>query len=247
MLQEERQNLILQQISVHHKVHNNDLCKLLNVSLDTVRRDLTELEKSGKLVKVHGGALSNTFHHPFQQPDVYAREKKQEIARKALSLVQDGMMILTGGGTVMLEFARMIPENLKGILFTVSPLVALEVTQRSTVEVILLSGKLARNSYICTGAAVISQISEITPDLCFLGTNGISLDDGITDSDWDVVQVKKEMVKASKKTAVLSIAEKLDTVQKLQVCKLNAIDYLATELNAADDRLHRYATTVKII
>ena len=247
MLQEERQNLILHQINVHHKVLNNDLCKLLSVSLDTVRRDLTELEKGGKLVKVHGGALSNTFHQPFQQPDVYAKEKKIEIARKALSLLQDGMMILTGGGTIMLELARMIPENFKGTLFTVSPLVALEVAQRSTAEVILLAGKLSRNSYICTGATVISQIAEIKVDLCFIGTNGLSLNDGITDYDWEVVQVKKEMIKSARKTALLCISEKLDTVQNLQVSKLHTIDYLITELQPTDQKLRKYAALVKTI
>jgi len=228
-------------------VLNNDLCKLLSVSLDTVRRDLTELEKGGKLVKVHGGALSNTFHQPFQQPDVYAKEKKIEIARKALSLLQDGMMILTGGGTIMLELARMIPENFKGTLFTVSPLVALEVAQRSTAEVILLAGKLSRNSYICTGATVISQIAEIKVDLCFIGTNGLSLSDGITDYDWEVVQVKKEMIKSARKTALLCISEKLDTVQNLQVSKLHTIDYLITELQPTDQKLRKYAALVKTI
>ena len=245
MLQEERQNLILNQISVHHKVLNTDLCKLLSVSLDTVRRDLTELEKSGKLVKVHGGALSNTFQQPFQQPDVYAKEKKIEIARKALSLLHDGMMILMGGGTIMLELARIIPENFKGTLLTVSPLVALEVAQRSTAEVILLAGKLSRNSYICTGATVISQIAAIKVDLCLIGTNGLSLNEGVTDSDWEVVQVKKEMIKSARKTAVLSISEKLDTVQNLQVSKLHAIDYLITELEPEDQKLQQYEGLLK--
>ncbi|HUH33828.1 MAG TPA: DeoR/GlpR family DNA-binding transcription regulator [Daejeonella sp.] len=247
MLQEERQNLILNQISVHHKVLNTDLCKLLSVSLDTVRRDLTELEKSGKLVKVHGGALSNTFQQPFQQPDVYAKEKKKEIARKALSLLHDGMMILTAGGTIMLELARIIPENFKGTLFTVSPLVALEVAQRSTAEVILLAGKLSRNSYICTGATVISQIAEIKVDLCLIGTNGISLNEGVTDYDWEVVQVKKEMIKSARKTAVLSISEKLDTAQNLQVSKLHAIDYLISELEPTDQKIKKYAELIKTI
>jgi DeoR/GlpR family transcriptional regulator of sugar metabolism len=247
MLQEERQNLILNQVSLHHKVLNSDLCKLLSVSLDTVRRDLTELEKNGKLVKVHGGALSNTFQHPFQQPEVYAQEKKREIARKALGLLQNGMMILTGGGTIMLELARIIPENFKGTIFTVSPLVALEIAQRSAAEVILLSGKLARNSYVCTGATVISLIAEIKADLCIIGTNGLSITGGVTDFDWEVVQVKKEMIKSARKTAVLSISEKLNTVQNLQVSKLQTIDYLITELKPGDPKLQPYAGSIKIL
>lgn len=247
MLPEERQSFIMQQINKHNKVLTAELCSQLNVSLDTVRRDLAELEKSGKILKVHGGALAKTFHQPFQQAEVYAQEKKQEIAKKALRLIQDGMTFLAGGGTVMLEAARMIPENLKGTFFTVSPLVALEVAQRSSVEVILLAGKLSRNTYICTGASVVSQLAGIKVDLCLLGTNGISLKEGITDYDWEVVQVKKAMIKAARKTAVLCIAEKMNTVQDLQVCGLNDVDYLVTELSGDDPELSKFSRTLKII
>src|SRR5690606_16885384 len=134
---------------------------------------------------------------------------KIEIAKKALSLLNDGMSCLVGGGTVMLELARMIPENLKGVIFTVSPLVALEIAQRSSVDVILISGRLARDCYICTGSIVISQLSEINVDLCLLGANGISLKGGFTDSDWEVAQIKKAMLKSANKTAILCISEKL--------------------------------------
>lgn len=247
MLQEERQNFILQQINVHNKVLTADLCRLMKVSIDTVRRDLSELEKNGRIVKVHGGAISTTFHQPFQQPDVYAKEEKKEIAKKALTLMKDGMVFLTGGGTIMLELARMIPQNLKGTLFTVSPLVALEAAQRSTIDVILLAGRLSRNSYICTGSSVVSQLSELRVDLCFIGTNGLSLHEGITDNDWETVQVKKAMLKSAEKTALLSIAEKLDTVQKMQVCNLHAIHYLLTELEPTDERLTKYSRFLKII
>jgi DeoR/GlpR family transcriptional regulator of sugar metabolism len=247
MLQEERHQFILHRISVHHKVVTSDLCQLLNVSLDTVRRDLNELERKGKIVKVHGGALSTSFHHPYQQPEVYAREEKKEIARKALTLMQDGMVVLVGGGTVMLELAHIIPENLKGMFFTVSPLVALEVTQRSTVEVVLLGGRLARNAYICTGSPVITQLSELHVDLCLMGTNGLSLSEGITDGEWEVAHVKRAMMKCAESTAVLSISEKIGTVQRMQVCPINTIDYLLTELDPTHEKLREFTSFFEIL
>lgn len=140
----------------------------------------------------------------------------------------------------MLELARMIPPNLKGTFFTVSPLVALEVAQRSTIDVILLAGRVSRNTYICTGSSVISQLSELRVDICFIGTNGLSVQEGVTDNDWEVVQVKKAMVKSAEKTAVLSISEKLDTAQRMQVCPLTSIHCLITELNPTDNYLNVY-------
>ena len=80
-------------------------------------------------------------------------------------------------------------------------------------------------------AKVINELSDIKVDICFLGANGIDAKEGITDSDWEVVQVKKAMVKSSAKVVILSIAEKLNSVQKMKVCSLRDIDYLITDLD----------------
>jgi len=247
MLQEERHQFILEQIALRKKVHIDALSRSLKVSTDTVRRDLIELERAGKLSRVHGGAIAIDFHNPFQPKEVYAQKEKVQIAKKALTLVKDGMTVLAGGGTVMLEVARVFPENIKGTLFTVSPLVALEVAQRSSIDVILLAGRLSRNSYICTGASVISQLSGIRADLCLMGTNGFSIKDGVTDYDWEVVQVKKAMLRASEKTALLSIMEKKDIAHKLQVCPLHAIHFLVTERPPSDRVFSKYSTYCKLL
>ncbi|MCC9136753.1 DeoR/GlpR family DNA-binding transcription regulator [Pontibacter silvestris] len=247
MLKEERQAFIIKQINLHNKVLSSDLSTQLNVSEDTIRRDLHELAEGGKILKVHGGALSKSFHYPFQQSEVYAKESKKEIAKKALQLIQEEMVLLVGGGTTMIEVARMIPESLKCTFFTVSPLVALELAERSNINVILIGGQLSKNSHINIGAQVINQLSEIRVDLCFLGTNGLSLADGVTDSDWEVVQVKKAMIKSAKRTAIMSIAEKLNSIQNMRVCNLNAIHYLITDLKPSDPALAEYAASVTVL
>ncbi|WP_242927865.1 DeoR/GlpR family DNA-binding transcription regulator [Pontibacter vulgaris] len=247
MLKEERQSFIIKQINIHNKVLSSDLSLKLNVSEDTVRRDLHELAESGKILKVHGGALSKSFHNPFQQIEVYAKESKKEIARKTIQLLQDGMTVLVGGGTTMIEVARMIPDTLKCTFFTVSPLVALELAERSNSTVILLGGQLSKNSHIMIGSQVVNQLSEIRVDLCILGTNSISLEDGLTDSDWEVVQVKKAMIRSSKKVAIMSIAEKLDSVQNMKVCDLNSIHYLITDIKPTDPSLKEYARIITVL
>jgi len=247
MLQEERHQFILEQVGLHKKVYTDALSRSLKVSTDTVRRDLIELEKEGRISRVHGGAIAVDFHYPFQPKEVYAKKEKIQIAKKAIALIKDGMTLLAGGGTVMLEVARLFPEKIEGTLFTVSPLVALEVAQRSSIDVILLAGRLSRNSYVCTGASVISQLSEIRADLCLMGTNGFSLKDGITDHDWEVVQVKKAMLRAAEKTALLSISEKKDIAHKLQVCPLHAIHFLVTERAPSDKLFSRYSAHCKVL
>lgn len=247
MLKDERQAYIIKQINIHNKVLSSDLSISLNVSEDTIRRDLNEMAETGMVLKVYGGAISKSFHYPLQQNEVYAREAKKEIARKALKLIENGMVILTGGGTTMIELARMIPEHLSCTLFTVSPLLALELTEHSNLDVHLIGGQLAKNSQICVGAQVINQLSDIKADLCFMGTNGISLTDGITDSDWEVIQIKKAMINSAQKTAVMSIAEKINSIHKMKVCSLNAINYLITDLDPKDMSLTAYSKVITLV
>jgi len=240
MLKKERHAFIIKQINLHNKVLSSDLSVQLRVSEDTVRRDLMELAELGKIVKVHGGALSKSFHFPFQHLEVYAQNAKKMVAEKALKLIKDGMMILTGGGTTMLELARLIPHSTRATFFTVSPLVALELSEHPNLKVILIGGHFSKNAQVVLGPEVISFLSDIKVDLCLLGANGFSDQEGITDSDWDVVQVKKAMLKASNKLYVLCISEKLNSVKPMKICNINQVAGLVTELNPKSLALQGY-------
>jgi DeoR/GlpR family transcriptional regulator of sugar metabolism len=247
MLKKERHAFIIKQINLHNKVLSSDLSIQLRVSEDTVRRDLIELAEKGKIVKVHGGALCKTFHFPFQHLEVYGQSAKKIIAMKALSLIKDGMNILTGGGTTMLELARLIPDTTRATFFTVSPLVALELSEHPNLTVVQIGGRFSKNAQVVLGAEVISFLSEIKVDLCFLGTNGIGCEEGITDSDWDVVQLKKAMVKAASKLYVLCISEKLNSVKPMKVCNLNQIAGLITELNPESQVIQSYSSNGLVV
>ncbi|MFD1255983.1 DeoR/GlpR family DNA-binding transcription regulator [Mucilaginibacter terrae] len=247
MLKEERQSFIIKQINLHNKVLSADLSVKLDVSEDTIRRDLNELAKDAKIKKVYGGAVSKSFLHTFTQNTIYAKEAKIQIAKKALTLIKEGMFVLLGGGTTIIELTRLVPKNLHCTFITISPLVALELIEYTGAEVILLGGRLLSDSLINTGSMVINQLSEINVDLCFLGANAISLDNGITDSDLEVVQVKKAMIKSAYKSVVLSISGKLDSTEKMAVCPLSAINYLITELEPNDASLAQYINAVALL
>jgi len=241
MLKEERHKIILREINIHNKVLSTDLSEQLVVSEDTIRRDLNELADQGLILKVHGGAMSKTFHYPFNgQNQVYAQEAKQIIADKAISLFKKGMLILIEGGTTIMEIAKKIPGDLQATFLTVSPQVALTLAEHENIDVITIGGRLSKNANIHTGASVINELANIKPDLCIIGTNGISVKDGLTDSDWEIVQVIKAMIHASKKVAVVCIAEKFNTVQKIKINDITAVDYLITELSPDSPILSSY-------
>jgi DeoR/GlpR family transcriptional regulator of sugar metabolism len=240
MLKEERQAYILHQVNLHNKVLSSSLSDQLGVSEDTIRRDLIELAQESKIIKVHGGALSNSFHHGIASQDVYSIEEKRKIALKAVSMIKDGMFVLTSGGTTVIELARLLPLDLEATFITVSLAAAFEYANHPKIEVILIGDKLSKNSKITVGAEAILKLQSIKADICFLGINAIDIKEGLTDSDWDVVQIKRAMIKCSKKVVALSISEKVDTHEQLRICEVVDINVLITELDSSDARLAPY-------
>ncbi len=242
MLKKERQAYILHQVNLHNKVLSSSLCAEINVSEDTIRRDLQELAEEGKIIKVHGGALSHSFNQVYFPMDgVYSQNQKQTIAQKAIGLISNGMFVLTSGGTTIMEMARTLPPQLKATFISGSIPVILEYMHHPNIEVILIGDKISKNSKITVGSEAIAKIKQMKPDICFLGTNAIDLEHGVTDNDWEVVQLKKAMIEASKQVVLLSISEKINSVQPIKVCDLKDIDILITELDVDDPIMRPYA------
>jgi DeoR/GlpR family transcriptional regulator of sugar metabolism len=240
MLKKERHEFVMRQINLHNRVLTSDLVQQLNVSEDTIRRDLQEMFDQSLLYKVHGGALSKSYNSTFDDSTVYAREDKIAIAKKTIPLIKDGMVFLTGGGTTIIELVKQLPENLQATFFTISPLVAVELAKYRNIEVILIGGLFSKNSKITYGGHVISQLAEINADLCLMGTSALHPTDGLTDTDWEINQLKKAMLNSAKRSAVLCISEKLNISLRLKVAPLENIDYLISELDPADQKLENY-------
>ena len=241
MLKKERQAFILHQVNLHNKVLSTTLSEEMKVSEDTIRRDLQELADEGRIIKVHGGALSHSFNYRGGIVEkIYAHDLKKNIAQKAVHLIKDGMFILTTGGTTILEIARMLPQQLKATFISGSVPAVLEYSQHPNIDVIIIGDKISKNSKISVGGDAIAKIREIKADLCLMGVNSIDPVHGITDNDWDVVQVKKAMIESAQKTICLTISEKINTSQPIQICGLNKINTLITELKPTHPLLTPY-------
>ena len=126
MLKEERHNIILQEIRAKNKVHSADLSHQLNVSEDTIRRDLRELSENGHIKKVHGGAMANP-HVPdhIRSPDFSHREERLIIARKAATFIHDHQVIILEGDATSELLVEQLPRDLIATIFTNSPSIAL--------------------------------------------------------------------------------------------------------------------------
>ncbi len=241
MLKEERQQTILGEVELHNRILLTDIAETLDVSIDTIRRDVKELDAENKLRKVHGGAISLGFiTNNTRNANIYAIDQKMRIAEKAITLLKDGGVIFIDGGTTCLELVRSIPVNLELTCFTLSLPVAMELSDKPNVTVIFIGGQIAKEAQIAIGANTVHNLSEIRVDYSFIGTGYVDPLYGLTEFDWDIVQVKKAVIKSSKKTVLLSISEKLNSQHRYKTCDINAINTMITELDPQNDLLNLF-------
>ncbi len=241
MLKEERQHKILTEVALHNRILLTDIAEAFGVSIDTVRRDVKELDAEHKLRKVHGGAVSLGFtSNTTRNSNIYALDEKRKIARKALGILNDGAVIFIDGGTTCLEMACLIPLDIELTCFTLSIPVAMELLNKPNVKVIFIGGEIAREAQIAIGANAIHNLSGIRVDYGFIGTGYVDALHGLTEFDWDIVQVKKAVIKAAKKTVLLSISEKLNSQHRYKTCDINAINTMITELEPDNNLLNLF-------
>lgn len=235
MLKEERHHHILDKITLQRKVLSADLSIELNVSEDTIRRDLNELSDKGLLKKVHGGALpieSNSLS--YGERSSFNLEEKSIIAKKAVKLIKSGQVIIMSGSTTNLQLAKIIPSDINATIYTYSLPIALQLTEHPSIEIIFIGGKLHKSAQVTVGLDVVSSISELRADLCFMGTGGINVLNGMTEPDWEVSHIKKCMISASERVIALCTQNKVNEIKRYTVAPIHKIDTLITDKDPND-------------
>jgi DeoR/GlpR family transcriptional regulator of sugar metabolism len=212
---------------------------LIDVSEDTIRRDINELAEDKLVIKIKGGVMSAAYHYD-QHSETYAQSNKEIIAEKALRLLKEDMIILIGGGTTVREFIKRIPTSLKATFITVNVLTAVELLDKPLIKTIMIGGQVSTYSQMTISGEVFEYLTNIKADMCIMGTNAIDHTSGLTDSDWETIQVKKAMIKAADKIAIIAISEKLNSSMQMKIADISEIDYLITELSPDSPELLPY-------
>jgi DeoR/GlpR family transcriptional regulator of sugar metabolism len=241
MLKEERFRVILDKVKIQQKVLSSGLSQELGVSEDTIRRDLNELANAGYIHKVHGGALPRSpVLLSYKERESYAQQNKLEIARKAITLVKEGQVIILDGGTTTLQIARLLPGNLPATVFTNSIPVAFHLADHPSIEVIFAGGKLLKSSQVTLGLETVETFRSIRADLCFLGVCSIHYEVGISVPNREEAQVKQAMIAAAAQVAALATAEKIGTAETYVAAPINEVDLLITDTTIPADVIQLY-------
>ncbi|WP_432220857.1 DeoR/GlpR family DNA-binding transcription regulator [Flavobacterium sp. TMP13] len=241
MLKAERHKYILSKLKEDSRVITTDLAMHLDLSEDTIRRDLNELNGKKFLKKVYGGGIQITDNHPTIFDFIITSEdEKIKIATKALPLLHDGQVIIMSGGSTNLVFAKLIPPSLRATIYTYSLRIAMQLSQHPNIDIIFIGGKMQKNAMVTIGMDVIKVVSKIKADICFIGASGINIQQGLTEIDYEVSIVKKAMMEASDKVVTMFACNKLNTKVPHVVCELSQLSTIVTDLNPKDPRLDEY-------
>lgn len=233
----ERQQRIVEQARAEGRVEVAGMATTLGVTPETVRRDLTILERHGVLRRVHGGAipLENLGFEPrlAVRQERYTAEKER-IAKRALDeLPHEGTVLIDAGSTTQL-LAENLPYDRELTVVTNSVPVAAAVAGRENLTLYVVGGRVRGRTMAAVGEWATHALAGVAVDVAFLGTNGLSVRRGLTTPDQDEAASKRAMVAASRRVVVLCDHSKIGTDHFAQFARLDDVDTVITD-SALDD------------
>jgi DeoR/GlpR family transcriptional regulator of sugar metabolism len=237
--QNQRLEVIRQEIAQNGEVFIRNLSKQFKVSEMTIRRDLDLLESQGEVIRTHGGAASAkrfTFEFTFRSEHQKNLEQKQSIAKKALDFIQDGQTIILDTGTTTLEIARQLPGQRSVKVITVSLPIVSQLQFARDIEVILLGGFLRDGAPDLHGPLTEQNLEMFKADVAFLGAGGIDEDGSIYTDDLRVLNLDRKMVEVSSQVVVVADSTKFRRDAMCKVMGPDAYHVLITD-GDADSKL----------
>jgi len=246
----QRQQAIMRRLRSEGQVDSAEVARSLEVTNETVRKDLIQLQKRGLLRRVHGGAVPIGDHS--YESDVATRtqfsEEKRRIATAALAQLPTSGSVLVDAGSTMAQFAELFPDDRELTVFTNALPIALSLLARPHLTVFTIGGRLRSKTVATVGSWTARMLEEINVDVAFLGTNGISLERGLTTPDPAEARIKNLMAQSAQRRILLADHSKYGMVSLVKHADLADIELLITDtgLPAADvARLTRAGLTVE--
>jgi DeoR family fructose operon transcriptional repressor len=207
MYAEERQQHILDRARAAGRAEVNALAESLDVTPETIRRDLTILERHGVLRRVHGGAIP--VERLGFEPGIETRSErfvaeKERIAKAALAHLPDEGTVLLDAGTTTLRLAEQLPRDRDLTIVTNSLGIAALVAQHPNVSLYLLGGRVRGRTLAAVGSWLTHALEDVFVDVAFIGTNGLSVERGLTTPDQSEAAAKHAMINAARRSVVLT-------------------------------------------
>jgi DeoR family fructose operon transcriptional repressor len=232
MFAEERKLKIIDLLNQNKKVTVTELVHLFNVSSATVRSDLRELNDKGQIIRTHGGAIVEagaSFEPDTEQKRDLNLPAKQQIARIAIELINDGDTVIFDTGTTTLELAKILSQRSRVWAVTNDFEIARVLEEMNSINVLMLGGEIRKKFHCTVGAAGINMLAQLSVDKAFMGTNSLSISKGASTPNIQQAETKKAMIASAKKVILLCSNNKLGKDSFAHFASLDQIDTLVID------------------
>lgn len=248
MLKSERLARIVSMVNEKGVVNASEIMDTLGVSDMTVRRDLDELEKSGKLVRIRGGAQSLDFNIDYElshlQKSTVQVEEKMAIARAAAEFAKDHETIFLGPGTTIEMLATLLANrDLRVVTSSLPVFEALE--EKFDDRILLVGGRYRANTGSFCGVLANQIVSSLKFNKAFISCNGI-IDDQITTASMEEGELQKIACNNAREVYLLADGHKFNREDFYVYYHLYNVDVLITDDRIHEDTLERYRAFTRI-
>jgi DeoR/GlpR family transcriptional regulator of sugar metabolism len=235
----ERRSLIAHMVLEKGRVVAVDLRKQFEVNETSIWRDLRLLEAGGHLKRIHGGAVSipgSSRIESFAEKIQLRINHKERIGKAAAELINPRDVCLFDSGTTTLQIIKQIPTEFRKLnsitMVTNSIPITQEVLTWSLPNLIVLGGIYLPDYQASVGPQTLKQLKELTADVVFLGTDGVSLEEGVTTANILMAEVDSMMVERSRRAILVADSSKLGRIGFVPVKALNAFQMIITDTDA---------------
>jgi DeoR family transcriptional regulator of aga operon len=239
---EERRSRIAQMVLANGRVHVTSLVRRFGVTETSIRRDLTLLERAGRLQRVHGGAIprrGSSRTDSFAEKMGWQIEAKVRIGKAAAELIGTRDIILLDSGTTTLQIVQQIPmalrENNMITVVTNSQPIAREMLTWASPKLTILGGLFLPDYQATVGPQTLAQLRELTADKLFLGADGLTLTGGATTADVLMAQVDGMMAEHAREVILVLDSSKIGRAGFVPIKPVESIHKLITDTNAPPD------------
>ncbi len=233
MLTEERLQIITDTVNSHSSVTIAELCRILDVSPSTVKRDLNILAEAGKITKVRGGAIAlgesfSAIEKNVEEKAAIFTAEKTAIAEYAATLIENGDFVFIDAGTTTEKMIDHLPQ--RDVSFVTNGFIHAKKLAQRGFRVYITGGTIKASTEAIIGAECVMTLRNYNFTKCFMGTNGISTTAGFTTPDVNEARVKTAAIESSRRAFVLADHSKFDEISSATFAQLSRAEIITDTL-----------------
>ncbi len=244
MLAIERQEQIVSQIRRNGAVRIHELTKQFSVSVETIRRDLLELERQDCLHRVHGGAVGIAVakqYHRLEERTEENPQKKEELSGYAAGLIREGDVLMVDSGSTAIAFAKMLAEEFERLTVITYSLQVFEILKKKEgFTPYLCAGAYLRDENAFCGQWALQMLEQFHAKTAFLFPSAISLQNGIMDYDQELYHLQRAMMKHADRSVFLADSDKFEKSALLKLADVNEAVTFVTDSGLRKEILELY-------